>query len=149
MSGQHQAPGSSQPPNDSASIPDEYRGRCRDWYRGFKTWNEVYWGLGLFVSLGSVLVAAKVPLLNRWPTTFSLSQGIGLLVALAAAINTFLQPKQESERCRIAWIEMDTVIKEKEGVHPELIKVARKAEDWLSGGITKTHPDGTAAKPGH
>jgi hypothetical protein len=81
-----------------------------------------------------------VPILDHWPASISLSQGIGLLVALAAAINTFLQPKQESERCRIAWIEMDTEIKKLEGVAPQLIIVARKAEDWLSGGATKALP---------
>ena len=35
---------------------------------------------------------------------------------------------------------MDTEIKALEGVAPQLIVVARKAEDWLSGGATKATP---------
>ena len=120
------------------NVPDEYRGRCRSWYRAFRGWSIVYWALGLSISVGSVIVALS--------PSKDLAQYIAFAVAIASAINTFYQPKSEAERCRRAWIEMDCEIKRLEGVPDRLIQVARNAEDWLSGGATK--PDDFTGQPG-
>jgi hypothetical protein len=128
------------------NIPNlaDVRRRRRIWFGSFIVWQVISFSLLITIAAGSAFVASSVS------GIFTINGGAvrdiaALAVAICSAILLALQPQQQAQAYRQAWIEIDLAIKSANGVPADLLEALRKGENLIGN----VHTEKAATEPEH